>query len=99
MASTAAQLANRDRVLERGAAELVGKAAAKRNAGSDFHKRNNSVIGSELTPVGPGIGVEGQALGGSGVRGFRSTRPSFALPATQGPLKPKVSFDIPGARR
>lgn len=99
MASTAAQLANRDRVLERGAAELLGKGGAKKNAGSDFHKRNNSVVGSEMTPVGTGIGVEGQSLGGAAARAFRSTRPSLALPASHGPLKPKVSFAIPGTKR
>jgi len=95
MASTAAQLlANRERVLERGAAELVKRGPGNRNIASEFHKRNNSTVGQ----VGLQIEVDGQGIG-HGAKGLRSTRPSLALPTTQGPLKPKVSFDIPGGRR
>ena len=87
-------VANRDRVLERGAAELVGRSPSKKNAASEFHKRNHSTIGEP----GQNIEVDGHGVG-HGPRGFRSTRPSLALPSTQGPLKPKVSFDIPGTKR
>lgn len=93
MGNTVAQLANRERVLERGAAELIGRSSSKKNAASEFHKRNHSTIGE----AGMNIEVDGHGVS-QGPRGFRSTRPSLALPSTQGPLKPKVSFDIPPRR-
>jgi len=58
---------------------------------NEFHKRNNSTIGTNFKG---GLNIE---IGGRGLQGLKSQRPSQQLPNTTaqgGPIKPKVSFDL-----
>ena len=58
--------------------------------GYDFNRRNNSTVGDNFKGK---LNIE---IGGRGLQGLKSQRPSMVLPAsTGGPLKPKVSFDLP----
>jgi len=57
---------------------------------NEFHRRNNSTVGDNFKGK---LNIE---IGGRGLQGLKSQRPSVALPSTTGgPLKPKVSFDLP----
>ena len=57
---------------------------------NEFHRRNNSTVGDNFKGK---LNIE---IGGRGLQGLKSQRPSVVLPDTSGgPLKPKVSFDLP----